>query len=320
MTPTACEFELPEVLFDLDHPGQYFRRIRAVRLTIPCVTGPHTSVSAKLTLLGSAIRKQSTANPTAYAYTGFDDPRFVHDLVGIQSIATSSAQSDAGLFELNFRDERYLPFEGAGVISRWRLELPTAYPQFDHNTISDAVLQLSYTARDGGGTLKDGAESAIVDGLNRLLKVVSEEETGLVRVLSLRKEFPDVLHRLLTSPGQPVDMTLLPEHFPFVIRRARMTLALADIVDDEGHVDVHVITKPGAALSGAGISLNGGVDAPVNPQNGVAVRSLPKGGGASTALLQNWAAETWALEQHGMSADTVEDIVFVVRYTAAAAD
>ncbi|WP_437943248.1 neuraminidase-like domain-containing protein [Sorangium sp. So ce281] len=316
----ACEFELPEVLFDLDHPGQYFRRIRAVRLTIPCVTGPHTSVSAKLTLLGSAIRKQSTANPTAYAYTGFDDPRFVHDLVGIQSIATSSAQSDAGLFELNFRDERYLPFEGAGVISRWRLELPTAYPQFDHNTISDAVLQLSYTARDGGGTLKDGAESAIVDGLNRLLKVVSEEETGLVRVLSLRKEFPDVLHRLLTSPGQPVDMTLLPEHFPFVIRRARMTLALADIVDDEGHVDVHVITKPGAALSGAGISLNGGVDAPVNPQNGVAVRSLPKGGGASTALLQNWAAETWALEQHGMSADTVEDIVFVVRYTAAAAD
>ncbi|WP_441291589.1 neuraminidase-like domain-containing protein [Sorangium sp. KYC3313] len=316
----ACEFELPEVLFDLDHPGQYFRRIRAVRLTIPCVTGPHTSVSAKLTLLGSAIRKQSTANPTAYAYTGFDDPRFVHDLVGIQSIATSSAQSDAGLFELNFRDERYLPFEGAGVISRWRLELPTAYPQFDHNTISDAVLQLSYTARDGGGTLKDGAETAIIDGLNKLLKVVSDEETGLVRVLSLRKEFPDVFHRLLTSPGEPVQMTLLPEHFPFVIRRARMTLALANIVDDEGHVDVHVITKPGAALSDAGISLNGGVDAPVNPQNGIAVRSLPKGGSASTTLLQNWAAETWALEQHGLSADTVEDIVFIVRYTAAAAD
>ncbi|WP_437912582.1 neuraminidase-like domain-containing protein [Sorangium sp. So ce302] len=316
----ACEFELPEVLFDLDHPGQYFRRIRAVRLTIPCVTGPHTSVSAKLTLLGSAIRKQSTANPTAYAYTGFDDPRFVHDLVGIQSIATSSAQSDAGLFELNFRDERYLPFEGAGVISRWRLELPTAYPQFDHNTISDAVMQLSYTARDGGGTLKDGAESAIIDGLNKLLKVVSDEETGLVRVLSLRKEFPDVFHRLLTSPGEPVDMTLLPEHFPFVIRRARMTLTLANIVNNEGYVDVHVITKPGATLSGADISLNGGDEAQVNPQNGVAVQSLPKGGSASTTLLQNWAAETWALEQHGLNADTVEDIVFVVRYTAAAAD
>ncbi|WP_438017756.1 neuraminidase-like domain-containing protein [Sorangium sp. So ce315] len=313
----ACEFELPEVLFDLDHPGQYFRRIRAVRLTIPCVTGPHTSVSAKLTLLGSAIRKQSTANPAAYAYTGFDDPRFVHDLVGIQSIATSSAQGDAGLFELNFRDERYLPFEGAGVISRWRLELPTAYPQFDHNTISDVVMQLSYTARDGGGTLKDGAESAILDGLNRLLKVVSDQETGLVRVFSLRKELPDVFHRLLTSPGEPVEMTLLPEHFPFVIRRARMALSLANIADDEGYVDVHVIIKPGATLSGADISLNGGDEAPLNPQNGIAVQSLPRGG---TSLLQDWAAETWALQQHGLSADTVEDIVLVVRYTAAAAD
>jgi hypothetical protein len=29
---------------------------------------------------------------------------------------------DAGMFELNFRDERYLPFEGAGAISEWRLE------------------------------------------------------------------------------------------------------------------------------------------------------------------------------------------------------
>jgi hypothetical protein len=41
----------------------------------------------------------------------------------MQSIATSSGQADSGLFELNFRDERYLPFEGAGAISRWRLEL-----------------------------------------------------------------------------------------------------------------------------------------------------------------------------------------------------
>ncbi|AUX48445.1 hypothetical protein SOCE26_099790 [Sorangium cellulosum] len=316
----ACEFELPEVLFDLDHPGQYFRRIRAVRLTIPCVTGPHTSVSAKLTLLGSAIRKQSAVNPDAYAYTGYDDPRFVHDLVGIQSIATSNAQSDAGLFELNFRDERYLPFEGAGVISRWRLELPTALPQFDYNTISDVVMQLSYTARDGGGTLKKGAEDAIIAGLNRILKVVSDPETGLVRVFSLRKEFPDVFHRLLVSPGEPVDMTLRPEHFPFVIRRARMTLALVNVVNDQGRVDLHVITKPGATLSSATFSLNGGDQKSVNPQNGIAVQSLPKGGDASTTLLQNWAAETWALQQQGLSADTVEDIVFIVKYTAAAAD
>ena len=35
----------------------------------------------------------------------------------VQSIVTSHGQNDSGLFELNFRDERYLPFEGAGAIS-----------------------------------------------------------------------------------------------------------------------------------------------------------------------------------------------------------
>ena len=33
------------------------------------------------------------------------------------AIATSTAQSDAGVFEFNFRDERYMPFEGAGAVS-----------------------------------------------------------------------------------------------------------------------------------------------------------------------------------------------------------
>ena len=27
------------------------------------------------------------------------------------------------MFELNFHDERHVPFEGAGAISRWRIEL-----------------------------------------------------------------------------------------------------------------------------------------------------------------------------------------------------
>jgi len=28
------------------------------------------------------------------------------------------------MFALNFRRRRYLPFEGTGAISRWRLEMP----------------------------------------------------------------------------------------------------------------------------------------------------------------------------------------------------
>src|SRR5690606_26785130 len=121
-------------------------RIQAVRVTIPCVTGPYTSVTAKLSLLSSAIRTQGSSGGS-YAYTGFEDRRFAHRVGNIQSIATSSAQDDSGLFELNFNDERYLPFEGSGVIGRWRLELPTAARQFDYHSISDVIMNMSYTAR-----------------------------------------------------------------------------------------------------------------------------------------------------------------------------
>jgi hypothetical protein len=67
----------------------------------------------------------------------------------LQSIATSTGQNDGGLFELNFRDDRYLPFEGAGVISKWRLDMPKVCNAFDYNTISDVLLSVSYTAREG---------------------------------------------------------------------------------------------------------------------------------------------------------------------------
>ncbi len=61
-------------------------------------------------------------------------------------ISTSSAYNDTGMFEFSFRDERYLPFEGAGAVeSRWKLELPSSFRSFDYNTISDVILRISYT-------------------------------------------------------------------------------------------------------------------------------------------------------------------------------
>lgn len=54
-----------------------------------------------------------------------------------------------------------MPFEGAGVISKWRLELPDTFRQFDYDTISDVVMQLRYTAADGGDKLKSPAADSV---------------------------------------------------------------------------------------------------------------------------------------------------------------
>ncbi|HJT74926.1 MAG TPA: hypothetical protein VJ720_12920, partial [Chitinophaga sp.] len=156
----ACDFQVPEAIFDMDHPGHYFRRIKAVSITLPCIAGPYTSVSARLSLVNNRYRKNTakavgfTDDKTAYEEVPGNDDRFVYNIGTIQSIATSNAQNDSGLFELNFRDERYLPFEYTGAIGMWRLELPAGVRLFDYNTIADVIIHLKYTAREGGSTLK----------------------------------------------------------------------------------------------------------------------------------------------------------------------
>ena len=77
-------------------------------------------------------------------------------LGSIRSIVTSNAQNDDGMFETNFRDERYLPFEGAGAISTWNLELPRL-KQFDYKSISDVIIHMSYMAVDGSEEIVEGS-------------------------------------------------------------------------------------------------------------------------------------------------------------------
>lgn len=318
-----CEFSLPEVLFDLDFPGQYFRRIRAVRLTIPCVTGPYTSVSAKLSLLNSAIRTKSTANatdPEDYPYKGFNDERFAHNFGGIQSIATSTAQDDAGLFELNFKDERYLPFEGQGVVSTWRLELPQGARQFDYHTISDVVVNVSYTARDAGGTLTSAVNASLESGLNNLLEVIVEEGSGLARVFSMKREFPDALHQLLSSGSATIK--ILPEHFPYLIRDKGYALTHAT----EGAVPTHIVTKrtpsnvPHLQLGLVGGATNLLIEFSDEPHPNVRSADLTRDTN-NLDLLYDWQPEEWVITQ-SMGVDgpevgpaDVDDILFELKYT-----
>jgi hypothetical protein len=64
------------------------------------------------------------------------------------------------MFETNLCDERFLPFEGAGAISTWTLSLPTNR-SFDYATISDVILHMRYTARNGRQALASQALAAL---------------------------------------------------------------------------------------------------------------------------------------------------------------
>jgi hypothetical protein len=212
----TCTVTLPEELFDLDGPGHYFRRIKSVAVTIPCVAGPYTSLNCTLTLQKSSIRISSDPGEQ-YARHGSDDPRF-NDYYGTaQSIVTSNAQADSGLFDPSARDERYVPFERAGIAgSQWQLTLPADVRQFDFDTISDVILDVRYTAREGG----DGLRAAAVQNLQA--KIAKAQTIGSVQLFSIRQEFPApwAMFQNVTIDGTTnltagLSLTLLPQHYPF---------------------------------------------------------------------------------------------------------
>jgi uncharacterized delta-60 repeat protein len=208
----TCIFEMPEAVYDMDHPGHYFRRLKNVSLSLPCIAGPYTSVSAKLSLVSNKYRKnttkvQGTNDPKVqYEEVIGSDERFIYNIGAIQSIAASNSQNDSGMFELNFRDERYLPFEYCGAISSWRLELPGDVRQFDYDTISDVVLHVKYTAREGGSTLRGLASATLKAKLAEIQQRLGKE--GLHIALNMKHDMPSEWHLLKTSAV--VETTTIP--------------------------------------------------------------------------------------------------------------
>ena len=257
----ACVVNLPEAIFDLDYPGHYMRRIKSVSLTIPCVTGPYTSVNCTLTLHSNTIRISNNPSPQYARNTDGDDPRFKDTFGAVQSIATSNAQNDSGLFELNFRDERYLPFEGAGVISRWRLELPTNFRQFDYDTISDVIFHINYTAREGGSKLKEAAVTTLQESINNMIFGESGERAGLFRIFSAKHEFPGDWHRFLYPASddapQVLPLGLTQDRYPFLFRdktveipKVELLLKLTDGFDNADGAGIKFdLTHPQGMIS-----------------------------------------------------------------------
>lgn len=202
--PDTGTFTVPEVFFDLYYPGHYKRVIKAVRLTIPCVVGPYTNVGATLRLKSCKIRREGKKDASVKPVP----PR--HTV----TVAASTAQNDAGVFEFGFRDERYMPFEGAGAIdNEWEITLPNQYRSFDYSTISDVILHISYTANE------DTEFRVELDAQNGQLMTMLHALPPK-RLFNIRSEFPSAWAKFKnqqssdTSPAE-LNIDLAPQHYPF---------------------------------------------------------------------------------------------------------
>ncbi|HEX2085959.1 MAG TPA: hypothetical protein VHF89_09780, partial [Solirubrobacteraceae bacterium] len=310
-----CVLRIPEIAFDLDYPGHYFRRLRHVQVSIPCVVGPYTTVACTLTLIANEWRSDPTASAgQPYPRTGPDDRRFSGLQGHARSIATSSAQRDDGLFALEFRDERYLPFEGAGAVSTWEVRLNEDLPPFDFSTISDFVLHVDYTAREGGEPLRTKAVEHVEQALGDL--PLAGDRRGLFRVFDVKREFPDQWYRFnrVPAPGEDQELVLdgLRERLPYFTRRfesvtARRVELAAGLRPGEPGGDLEArVSAPGA---GAG-------DVMTLTDDG-AYEGLLHGGRPHAAPVGTW---TLKLRRQGapdfasLPPDALDELFLIVNY------
>ena len=198
-TKGSCCFELMEADFDYDYIGHYRRQIKSVSLSFPAVVGAFQNIHATLT---------QTSNRTLLK----DDPEVVKQLLGgktikntevirtdinaNQQVALSQELNDSGLFVLNFNDERYLPFEGTGAISSWKLEMPKVNNPFDFSSLTDVVMRIQYTASQGNHDF----QKTVREALNKFQGQ---------RIMFMAQEFSTSWHSFVRQ-GNPLTFQVSP--------------------------------------------------------------------------------------------------------------
>jgi Tc toxin complex TcA C-terminal TcB-binding domain len=239
-TTGECSVTVPEWLYDLDCPGHYMRRIKYASVSIPAVVGSYTSVNCTVSLLNSSLRKSPLLKDGKYLRQGSEDDRFIDYKGAIQSMVTSNGQNDSGLFETNLRDERFLPFEGAGVEGKWKLDLPNprGYPAFDYATITDVILHVRYTARQGLDATK------VTEALKGLFEEASQATLALA--FNLRYEFATEWVKFV-SGATDFSVPIRRDYFPYFVQGKEISITGLDIYDGKDVKNHHSVPVPATA-------------------------------------------------------------------------
>jgi hypothetical protein len=172
-----------------------------------------------------------SATQSSYAEQKAED--FRTDKIPIQSIAaTKGSAGTSGKLDPTFHyGIEYYPFEGAGLVSKWAIELANELRQIDYSAVTDIELDITYSALAGGD--KQAALNAAAKDLETVPSVVSidlineiggdgEEvanaAAGEIVISGVRKRLPHIISRgeatlkgvelyLKSRTGLPDDLT-----------------------------------------------------------------------------------------------------------------
>ncbi|PLS81991.1 MAG: hypothetical protein CYG59_05140, partial [Chloroflexi bacterium] len=129
------------------------------------------------------IRATLTASGISRVVVGPDVFRTIEVRRTPDLIAFTSPNNATGMFELEPAGDMLLPFEGMGVDTTWRLEMPRAANPFDYRTIADVIMTVDYTALHS------------FDYRQQVIQRLDTRMTG-ERSFSVRDEFADAWYQL----------------------------------------------------------------------------------------------------------------------------
>jgi hypothetical protein len=225
----ACDFTLPESLFDNDYPNHYNRRLTRVSATVVYPSpGRFDNIKATLTMVANQVRVStdvSAGYPEGSVGAVGDDPRFAYNYAAVpQRIALGNGQDDPGLFVTaiasNLTDQRYVPFENAGAISSWHLDMPEANNEVDLSTVGDIVLHLYYTALEGGDRLEQAVQANnLAHQPSSGLKVFSAQNDFSAAAPTNANPYPQTpwqsfLATAVAPANQTLTVNIVPTKFP----------------------------------------------------------------------------------------------------------
>jgi hypothetical protein len=287
-------------LFDRDFPGHYLRVVKRVRTSVIALVPPTEGIRATLSTPGSSR-----------VVIGGEIFRNVVIRRDPETVSLTSPRDATGLFELvpDSQPELLLPFEGTGVDTVWRFELPKAANPFDYSTIADVLVTLEYTALNS------------FDYREQVIQALDPEVSN-DQPFSFRQQFPDEWYDL-HNPDQAAT--------PMVVR---FKTTLGDFVPniDElkiQHLMFYVAPANGKSVELQGVRLLFNNDGDQNPVGGSAdtvdgVISTRRTNGSS------WLQVTgnrppigeWELTlptddttKNFFRNDEIEDILFVITYS-----
>ncbi|QRM90340.1 hypothetical protein FG167_14210 [Lacinutrix sp. WUR7] len=173
-----CKFKLEEDLLNLVFKSRDLTgmQIKSIGISIPCVTGPQVSTNVKLRVEGG------------------------------EEFITSTGINDMGVFEPNFNQARYMPFEYLKLDSNKIFELMLDEDsEYEITTISDVVLHVRYYAENTPNTVD------IIDNKN----IISTEQHLL---MSWKYDFPQEWQKKLGDiSSTPPELTI--NNIPYKLRK-----------------------------------------------------------------------------------------------------